>query len=80
MKANFIAIEKQRPHAYYMIVSDAPEPRLGSVLAQAFKKKARLGSLNISKSLVSKIHQKRAYYPFLLKNQFEHSGFFTNLS
>ena len=24
--------------------SDAPEPRLGSVLARAFKKKARLGS------------------------------------
>ena len=31
-----------------LTTSDAPEPRLGSVLARAFKKKARLGLLNIS--------------------------------
>ena len=60
--------------------SDAPEPRLGSVLARAFKKKAWLGLLNILKSSVSKIYQKRAYFPFLLKNKFEYLGFFTDIS
>ena len=46
----------------YLKSSDAPEPRLGSVLAQALKKKARLGlgSLKFSKSSVFEIQEKRA--------------------
>ena len=35
-----------------------------------------LGSLNISKSSVSKIYQKRAYFPFLLKNKVEDLDFY----
>ena len=47
---------------YKLFASDAPEPRLGSVLARALKKKARLGlgSLKFSKSSVFEIQEKRA--------------------
>ena len=62
--------------------SDAPEPRLGSVLARAFKKKARLGSARslFPKARFLKFTKNEPFSHFYKRTNINIRTFFTNLS